>query len=269
MRGDRWPPSPRAALGSYTMGTGQRHLLAPRDGNVETGLMKRVYGEADTTGDGGGFLVILDGRPARTPAGARLILPTRALARAVAEEWQAQGAEVEPASMPLTRLAVTAIDRITPRRQRVIDEIAAYGASDLLCYRAEAPPELVARQRAAWRPLLQMAARRFRAELEVTQGVAPVRQEAGALAALRGAVAAHEEMPLAALREASALTGSVVIALLLAAAEIDAQAAWSAALVDETFQAERWGEDEEAVRVREGRRREFFAAARFMALCGP
>jgi chaperone required for assembly of F1-ATPase len=168
--------------------------------------------------------------------------------------------------MPLLRLAATAIDRVTSQRKHVIEQITAYGASDLLCYRAERPPELVERQRATWEPLLDEAAERFGARLIVTEGVRPVEQELEALAALRSAVAAHDAMALAALHGVTTTTGSLVIGLLLAAGALDTDAAWRAARVDEDFQIEKWSEDAEARTAAEAQKVELLAAARFLAL---
>ncbi len=229
-------------------------------------MIARAYAEAAVAEDGGGFLVTLDGRPVQPPARARLELPTRALADAVAAEWAAQEGKVRPATMPLTRLAATAIDRVAPRRERVIDETAAYGASDLLCYRAAAPPDLAARQGALWQPLLEAAEGRFAARLKVTRGVAPVAQDAAALAALRARVAAHDDMGLAALHAATAAAGSLVIGLRLSLGEVEAEAAWAAVDLDEAFQAERFGADAAGDATRETRRGDLFAAARFLDL---
>jgi chaperone required for assembly of F1-ATPase len=224
--------------------------------------VKRFYTEAGVIEEGSAFIATLDGKPILTPGRARLELPTQALAEAIAAEWAAQDQEIAPATMPLLRLAATAIDRVKSKGEHVIEP------SDLLCYRAERPPELVERQRAAWHPLLDEAAERFGARLIVTEGVRPVEQEPEALAALRSAVAAHDAMALAALHGATTVTGSLVIGLLLAAGALDAEAAWRAARVDEDFQIEKWGEDDEARTAAEAQKVELFAAARFLALIG-
>jgi chaperone required for assembly of F1-ATPase len=230
--------------------------------------MTRLYERAGVSEGAGGFVPALDARPVLTPARAPMRLPCRGLAEAIAGEWAAQGDEVAPATMPLTRLAATAIDRVAPRRRRVVDEIAGFGESDLLCYRAAAPPELVARQAAAWQPLLDRAAERFGARLAVTQGVAPLCQERAALEALRRRIEACDDMVLAALHSATTITGSAVIGLLLAAGEIELEAAWEAAEIDNVFQSERWGADAAAEAASAARRRDLQAAARFLALLG-
>ncbi len=228
--------------------------------------MKRIYRQTGVAEAGGGFVPTLDDRPLRTPARAPMDLPSRELAAAIAAEWEAQGDEVAPATMPLTRLAATAIDRVATQRRRVVDEIAAYGASDLLCYRADAPADLVARQSAVWQPLLERAAERFAVRLEVTRGVAPLGQDGAALEALRRRIEDHGDLALAALHSVTAITGSVVIGLLLAAGEIGAEAAWAAATIESAFQHERWGEDDEAQAADQARHRDLEAAARFLAL---
>ncbi|MFN6978514.1 MAG: ATP12 family protein, partial [Gemmobacter sp.] len=137
---------------------------------------RRFWSAAAAVPQAGGFAVCLDGRPVRTPARAALILPTAALAEAIAGEWDAQGPEVRPATMPLTRAANSAIDKVIPQRAAVADEVAGYGACDLICYRAEAPAALAARQASAWDPLVEFARETFGAPLNVTCGVMPAAQ---------------------------------------------------------------------------------------------
>ncbi|MFQ6017699.1 MAG: ATP12 family chaperone protein, partial [Kiloniellaceae bacterium] len=215
------------------------------------GKIKRFYETAaaepcDPLRDG--FGVVLDGRAIRTPAKARLIVPTRALAEALAAEWAEQGAEVDPRAMPLTRLACTAIDWVGANRRQVVADVAAYGGHDLLCYRAEAPAGLATRQQAVWQPLLDWAARRFDAPLAVTAGIVSVPQPPEALAALRRAVEGLSDMELVALNAAVTAAGSLVIGLALAAGRIGPDEAFAAAQLDETYQIARWGEDPETSR---------------------
>ncbi len=228
--------------------------------------MKRVYSAAGVDAVEGGYCVTLDTRPLRTPARAVLVLPRRALAEAVAAEWAAQAELVRPHTMPLMRLAATAVDRIAPEHETAIDQIAAYATSDLVCYRAETPADLVARQTAAWQPLVKWAAEALAAELVVTRGVVPVTQPPTAMSALRAAVARHEPMAMAALQQATTATGSLVIGLALAAGRLDAGEAHDAGQVDETFQAEHWGEDAEAAGRRAALKDDIAAAARFLEL---
>ena len=231
---------------------------------------KRFYAraswEAVPPGEDAGFRVLLDGKAVKTPAEAEMALPSQALAEAVAAEWQAQGAEVESRSLVLTGLAWTAIDRVGPGRQRVVEELAGYGAHDLVCYHAGTPADLAARQREQWRPLLDWAARSLDAPLAVTVGVVSIEQPPETLAALRRAVAARDDFALTALDAAASAAGSLVIALALAAGRIDAAAAFEAAQLDEGYQIERWGEDPEAVRRRAAIKADLAAAARFLAL---
>jgi chaperone required for assembly of F1-ATPase len=231
--------------------------------------VKRFYSMAEVAERNGGFTVVLDGRPVRTPAKASLSLPTRALAEAVAEEWRAQEEEIHPQSMRLMRLAATAIDRVSRQRDAVIEEIAAYAATDLVCYRAEQPASLAARQQAAWQPLVDWAARRYDARLRVTAGLMPVQQPQAATGALRSAVAVLDDMMLTGLHNATAACGSAVIALALAEGRVGPDEAWELSLVDETFQVEQWGEDGEAARRHQALREDIASAARFMELSRP
>jgi chaperone required for assembly of F1-ATPase len=229
--------------------------------------VKRFYKTVSVEEAHGRFAIALDSRAVRTPAKSALAVPSEALARAIAAEWEAQGDEVKPHAMPLTRLASTAIDKVAAERARLVDELAGYAESDLLCYRAELPPELVARQEAQWQPLLDWAADRFAARLEVTQGVLPRVQPAASLKALRTAVEAQDDMGLAALHSATTAAGSLVIALALLEDRLAADEAFALSQLDESFQIEQWGEDAEAVLRREAIRDELRAVAEFMALC--
>jgi chaperone required for assembly of F1-ATPase len=229
---------------------------------------RRLYRSAGIAAAGNGFAVLLDGQPARTPARAALEVPSRALALAIAAEWQAQDERIDPATMPMTRLAAIAIDLVAARRAETAAAIANYAGTDLVCYRAEHPPELVERQILAWQPLIDWAARRFDAPLAVTAGVVPRAQPAASLAALAAAVEAYDPWALAALNVAAAACGSVVLALALAEGVLDADAAFAAAELDQSFEIERWGEDLEQMRRREILRDDIAAAARFLALLG-
>ena len=222
--------------------------------------------DANRPGAEAGYRVVLDGRPIKTPAKADMVLPTRALAEAIAEEWQAQGAEVSTRDLPLTGLVWTAIDLIRPNPTCAIDEIVAHAAHDLLCYRAEAPADLVARQQAVWQPLLDWLALTCDAPLVVTAGIVSIEQPASTLESLRKAVATKGDLDLAALATATTATGSAVIGLALSEGHIDAEAAFAAAQLEETHQIERWGEDAEAARRRAAIKADLDAAARLMNL---
>lgn len=230
------------------------------------GRPKRFYKEARAvTREGGLFAVELDGRPVRAPGGAAFLAPRR-VAEAAAAEWDAQVETVAPESMPVTRAVNTALEQIPAQRQAVIDEIAGYGAADLLCYRAAAPAELAEREAAAWDPALDWAAERYGARLLLAEGVMHVDQPAAALERLRAAVAAESDIGLAALSELTALSGSLVLALAVAEGRLDADAAWSASRVDEDFQIEQWGLDAEAAETAGRKRQAFHAAAQLRAL---
>jgi chaperone required for assembly of F1-ATPase len=229
--------------------------------------MKRFYREAGTAAGDGGTVVVLDDRPVRTPARRHLAAPTPALAEAIAAEWRAQGEAIRPAGMPLTRMATTALDLLPTRRGDAIAEVAGYAETDLLCYRADRPPELVARQRRTWQPLLDWAEATYGARLAVTDRALPVAQPEPALARLREAVEASDDWTLTGLHAATTALGSVVLGLALRERRLTAEAAFGAGLLDELFEAEQWGEDPEAAARRERLRREVEAAAHFMALC--
>jgi chaperone required for assembly of F1-ATPase len=229
--------------------------------------MKRFYKEAAIARSGsGGWSILLDRRPVRTPAREALELPSEALAEAVVGEWRAQGDKVDPRSMPLTGLANAAIDRVRPDPEAFARSLALYGESDLLCYRAEGPRPLVERQSEAWDPLLTWARRRFDVELEVTEGIVHRAQPQSTLDRLRRAVAALDPFALAAMAPLVTISGSLIVALALAEGEIGLDAAWKAATIDEAWQAENWGEDDLAAAALGIRRREFEAAFRFLSL---
>ena len=229
--------------------------------------MKRFYNEATVGVGEDGHTVELDGRVVKTPARRPLVLASAALAEAVAAEWVAQDETVEPDTMPLTRLASTAIDRVADNRDHVIDETAAFGATDLLCYRAASPVDLAAGQAAGWQPLLDWLAERHGARLMVTEGLAAVTQPEDTLAKLRALVAEFDTPALAALHTVTSACGSLVIALALAEGRVDAAEAWRLSRIDETFQADRWGLDPETESRGERLRVEIAAAARFLELC--
>ena len=206
---------------------------------------KRFYETAGTVKADGGHGIALDGKPVRTPAGKPLAVPNAALANALAAEWSAQGETIDRETMPLTRLACTALDLVPGRRAEIVAEVAAYAETDLVCYRTEEPPALARRQIAAWEPLVAWAAERYGAHLAVTTSITPLAQTPGALDALRAAVAANDDFTLAGLSLATRSFGSLVIALALRESRLGAEEAAHASLVDERYQIERWGEDAE------------------------
>ncbi|ETX27972.1 ATP12 family chaperone protein [Roseivivax isoporae] len=227
---------------------------------------KRFWTRAEVAEEPQGFAVRLDGRGVRTPAKAPLVLPSRAMAEAVAGEWQAQGERIDPLTMPVTRGANAAIDKLSVQHAEVADMLAEYGDADLLCYRADAPAELVARQAAAWDPLLDWAAGRFGARLEPRTGLMHAPQDADALARLRAEVHALDRFALAAFHDLVSLSGSLVIGLAAEQGAFATDDLWVRSRIDETWQQELWGEDEEAAMAAEHKRRAFLDAVRFLAL---
>ncbi len=231
--------------------------------------MKRFYKATGVEqAENGGWRVLLDGKPMRTPAKAVLVVPTRSLAEAIAEEWRAvpETAEIKVAHLPLTRLATTALDRVATQRGRVIADTAKYATSDLLCYRATDPESLVNRQHEIWQPLLDWAAAQYGASLRVAGGTTFVDQPAEALDKFEAAVAAHGDLALSALYNLTHIAGSLVIALAVAEGHLPADRAFDAAQLDELYQIEKWGEDPIATQRHEGIRRDIEAAARFLRL---
>ncbi|MBK8176125.1 MAG: ATPase [Rhodospirillales bacterium] len=227
---------------------------------------KRFYRTVALAPSAGAFGVLLDGRPLKTPEGNVLRVPTAALAAAIANEWLGQGETLRMDDMPLTRLAATAGERMVPRRAAVIDAIVAYGASDLLCYRAAEPQDLVLLQARVWQPLVDWAGERFAAPLRVGSGVLPIDQPAASLEGLRRAVDAIGPIELTALSCAVEASGSLIIGLALVERTIDADGAFAAATLDEQYQAGRWGVDAEAERRRRSIAADLRAAASFLAL---
>jgi len=229
--------------------------------------MKRIYKTVTVVAtEDGGCSVLLDGRPLRSPGERALTLPSRALAAAVAAEWDAQADRVDARSMPMTGFTATAVDRVTPQRDFVVGELAGYGGSDLLCYLADEPAELTVRQEATWRPLRDWAGATFGCRLLPTAGVMPVAQPPEALAALRRGVEAVGDWELAALHTLTTLTGSLLLGLAVLHGRLDAEAAYAASEIDEVYQAELWGIDREAEQRRRARRAEALEAAKFVEL---
>jgi chaperone required for assembly of F1-ATPase len=228
--------------------------------------MKRFYKLVSVAPEGPGFALRLDERAVKTPARAGLVVPSKALAEAIAAEWDAQGDEIDPRTMPLTGLANAAIDRVAPDPQAFASRLAEYGESDLLCYRAETPDKLVARQAGCWDPILAWARQRFDIELAVVCGIMHRKQSEAALKQLARAVAARGAFELAGLSPLVTVSGSLIIALALAEGAIPFEDAWNAASLDEQWQLEQWGDDAEGIAALETRRRDFEAGARFLEL---
>ena len=212
--------------------------------------------------------MLLDGRAVRTPARALLALPASALVEAVADEWRAVSEKIDPRAMPITGFANAAIDKVTPNPTAFAEGLARYGETDLLCYRAENPPELAARQAAVWDPLLDWARARYDIAFVVTAGIVHKAQPADTLERLSAAIAARSPFELAALSTIVTAGGSLVVGLMLAEGAITSDTAFDATHLDELWQAELWGEEWMAADARALRRADFAAAARFMALLG-
>jgi chaperone required for assembly of F1-ATPase len=229
---------------------------------------KRFYKAVTVVPAGDGWEVRLDDRPVKAPSGAPLVLVRRALADAIAEEWSDQGERIRPDAMPFYRLVATAIDRVGPRRDEVISVTLKFAETDLLCYRAETPPELVQRQGERWQPLLDWARESLACDMRVTCGVIPVNQPAAALSALERALNELDAFQLTAISAIAAAAGSLVIALALARGRIDAETASDLAQLEEVFQAEQWGQDREAVLRRQRIRAEIAESAQFLNLLG-
>jgi chaperone required for assembly of F1-ATPase len=231
--------------------------------------MKRFYKRVSVQSTAEAHRILLDDKPIKTPARARLQVPTRALADAIVTEWDMQGDTIDAKTMPLTRHANTVLDRIIAHRAHVIKELAAYGESDLICYRAAGPADLVVLQSDAWDPLIAWAEHMFAAPLAVTASINHVPQSSQAVAKLAAAVETHSDWQLAALHEGVTISGSLVIGLALSHGRLTAQEAWSAGQLDELFQASCWGEDAEAATVRMNRRAALDVAARLFHLLRP
>ena len=225
--------------------------------------MKRFYKTVSVTGERG---ILLDARPLRTPRKSLLTLPTNALGEAVAGEWRAQDVEIKPETMRLSGLANAAIDLIAPDTKGYAAGLAVYAESDLLCYRADDPPDLVERQLAAWEPLLDWAQARYYVTFTRVSGIMHQAQPTQTVSRLAAAIAARNAFELAALSHIVTISGSLVIALAMLEREIEADPAFDVAHLDELWQAEQWGEDWMAADVRVLRRADFVSACRFLRL---
>jgi chaperone required for assembly of F1-ATPase len=207
---------------------------------------KRFWKQASAEAVDGGFGIFLDGRPVKTPAKAALVVPTLALAQAIAAEWDAQEDQIDPNVMPLTRAANAAIDKVTIQFSEVADMLAEYGGTDLLCYRADGPAELIERQAAAWDPLLDWAGEALNARLIPVEGVMFAAQPHAALPELHRQVHELDVFALTAFHDFVGITGSLILGFAMLHQKCDAEQAWTLSRIDETWQIEQWGADEEA-----------------------
>lgn len=231
-----------------------------------TAAAKRFYEQTGTVKQQNGFGVTLDSRPVKTPGGNELSLPTEAAAIAVAAEWDAQVDAIKPSSMPCMQLACTAIDRVSAERDNIVDQVAKYGGSDLICYLADTPDDLVRLQHATWQPLLDWALEAHDIKMISTNGITFVAQPDDTVAVVRNVVAEFDDFELTVVTELTFITGSVVIALALVAGRLDPDSAFEACQLDETYQIEHWGKDEEAEKRRKTILFDIKAAARFLDL---
>ncbi|MCB5175669.1 MULTISPECIES: ATP12 family chaperone protein [Microvirga] len=239
-------------------------------GGMKPTLPKRFYKEAGVEEREGRFFLVLDGRTAKTPNRQELAVPTRGLAEALAGEWAAQETEIDPSTMPVTRIVNSAIDGVAPRQREVVDDLVRYAGSDLTYYRAGEPERLADAQNDAWNPVLDWARDVHGARFSLAEGVMHVAQPQESVAAIRGAIERIDSpFALAALHVMTTLTGSVLIALAHASKIIDADQAWAAAHVDEHYQESLWGEDYEAMERRRKREADFRAASEVFRLARP
>jgi len=227
---------------------------------------KRFWKETTVTSEGDGWQVLLDQRPVRTPAKAAMILPTEPMAQAIAEEWASQEGEIDPLSMPVTRSANAAIDRVAPQQAEVAEMLAAYAETDLLCHRAGQPEALATRQAEGWDPVLDWAAESLGARLVATEGVLPATQPANSLARIADELGRVEPFRLTALHDLVTLSGSVLLGLAVAHGRLDPDTAWGLSRIDEDWQIEQWGPDEEAAAQTAHRAAQFAHAVRFWRL---
>jgi len=228
--------------------------------------VKRFWNQADAVERDGGWGVELDGKPLRTPARDLLTVPTKALAEAIASEWNEVGDKIDPGTLPLTGLANAAVDRVTPDKEAFAKGIARYAEADLACYRAEGPSALVDRQTESWDALIGWGRRRFDVDFRTTRGIVHVDQPAATVDRLSHAVAALDPFRLAGLSPLVTISGSLLAALGVLEGTLMPDQAWDAVTVDDRWQLEQWGSDAEAEAAIDNRRRDFMAAARFLEL---
>ncbi|NNE79880.1 MAG: ATPase [Silicimonas sp.] len=233
---------------------------------------KRFWEKVAIAEETGGYAIRLDDRPIRTPAKQLLVVPTERIAKHIAAEWEAQEEKLRPLTMPWTRSANAALDKIAPQRREVMDHLIGYAGSDLLCYRAEGPEALTGRQRQVWDPILDWVADTYDARLDVTAGIMPIQQPRDALQRLAEPMADMSDFQLAGFHDMVALSGSYAIALAAAFGDHLASTLWDASRLDENWQIEQWGEDFEAKRDAEAKKGSFvhatelFSAARISDL---
>ncbi|WP_412551636.1 ATP12 family chaperone protein [Shimia sp. MIT910701] len=227
---------------------------------------KRFWKETTYEATEGGYKVLLDGRGVKTPAKAPLVVPTEAMAKAVVEEWDAQDEKIDPSTMPVTRSVNAAIDKVAVQHGEVADMLAEYGGSDLVCYRATTPEELIARQAAAWDPLLDWAAETFNARLKPVAGVMFEAQDADALSKLSEKTHGFDSFELAAFHDLVGISGSLIIGFAATCDLHPIETLWELSRIDEQWQEDQWGRDEDAAEEAEKKRQAFMHAYTFYKL---
>ncbi|MCK5444285.1 MAG: ATPase [Rhodospirillaceae bacterium] len=231
-------------------------------------MSKRFYKVATSAPapDGSGFQVLLDAKPLPTPAGLPFVVPTRALAQAIASEWQEQGDDIKPQTMAMMQFASTAIDRVGDNRADLIEGVLKYAETDLLCHRAEIPPELAARQMERWQPLLDWAGEALSAPLNVTTAIVPIAQPEAAKAGFAKVLTALDVFTLTALASLVGVCGSLVLGVALLQGRLKGDETYQLSQLDEFWQADNWGEDDEAKARQAGIKREILETERFFEL---
>lgn len=229
--------------------------------------MKRFWSQATIEHSDRGYAILLDGRAVKTPAKSNLIVPTEKMARAIAAEWDAQTKAVQPDTMPITRAANSAIDKVRVQFDEVTDLILAYGEADLLYYRADTPTALVERQNEQWNPLVDWAKSRYGVTPVIGQGVMYVAQEPDILAKVAPVVKKMSEFQVAAFHDLVGITGSLILGLAVFDGFVSAATAWNLSRVDEDWQIEQWGQDDEAEIVAGQKQASMVDADTFLQLC--
>ena len=229
--------------------------------------LKRFYKETAICGGlSGNYLITLDGKSVKTPAGSELGVPSRSLAEAMASEWGAQGEFVDPGSMPLCKLSATVIDRINKKRDEVIGITLKIAETDLLCYRATEPPALVELQNMAWQPELNWAKEKLGAELKITSGILPIIQPESSLLVLQNLLFALDDYELMGVTNAAAAAGSLVLSLSLFYRRMNADTMFEKSILEESYQMEKWGLDEESIERHRIIRRDIQSSSYFLTL---
>lgn len=229
-------------------------------------LMKTFWKAVSVVEEDGGFSVRLDDKPLKTPAKAAFTVPSQGLAQAIADEWSALDDKIDPTRLPFTKLCNAAIDNMSEKAGGVVDALTEYGETDLLCYRADSPEGLVERQSAAWEPLLDWVRDRHGIFLVQTTGILPIPQPDASISAFRSWLGEMDNFELMSCHDLVMLSGSIVIARAVVEAHISPEDGWNTSIIDDIWQAEKWGEDEEALALRAVKSRDFATAARMMTL---